>query len=59
MKTIQELLDHAFKLLDGCNTVMKDNAALPTLNSKLVGIVKDLNDARIKEITGVTPNKDE
>lgn len=58
MKTIQELYEHSIALLEGCNTILKDNSELPTLNSKLVSLVKDLNEARIKEITGIAPEND-
>jgi hypothetical protein len=58
METIQDLYDHSIELLEGCNTILKDNAELPTINSKLVGLVKDLNEARIKQITGITPEKE-
>jgi len=55
MKEKDTLYDQAMALLEGCNDILKDNPALPTINTKLAGVVKDLNDIRIKTLTGIKP----
>jgi len=47
-----ELYNDAVTLLKDCNTHLKGNAQLGTINIKLAGVVKDLNDIIIKELTG-------
>lgn len=48
-KTLHE---EAIELLERINTELKDHKLLDTLNTKMVGVVKDLNDVRIGAITG-------
>jgi hypothetical protein len=48
-KTLHE---EAIELLERINTELKDHKLLDTLNTKMVGVVKDLNDVRIGSITG-------
>lgn len=49
----QNLYNQAMTLLEGCNSVLKDDSQLPTINVKLAGVVKDLNDILIRELTGI------
>lgn len=53
MKTSADLYDSAMTLLEGCNLLLKEDPQLPTINTKLAGVVKDLNDIRIRELTGI------
>jgi ribosome-binding factor A len=55
-KTLHE---EAMELLERINTELKDHKLLDTLNIKMVGVVKDLNDVRIGEITGKTSPENE
>ena len=55
MKDKETLYDQAMTLLEGCNTHLKDDPMLPTINTKLAGVVKDLNDIKIKTLTGIKP----
>jgi len=42
----------ALRLLEGINEILKDNPNLGTINIKMVGVVRDLNNVRIEKITG-------
>jgi hypothetical protein len=53
MKNVSDLYDSAMALLEGCNSLLKEDPQLGTINTKLAGVVKDLNDIRIKELTGI------
>jgi hypothetical protein len=53
-KTLHE---EAIELLERINTELKDHKLLDTLNTKMVGVVKDLNDVRIGAITGKEINE--
>lgn len=53
MKDKQALYDQAMALLESCNDILKDDPQLATINVKLTGVVKDLNDILIKELTGI------
>lgn len=44
--------EDAMKLLEGISQEMKEAKQLDTLNTKMIGVVKDLNEVRIEEITG-------
>jgi len=46
------LYDQAVALLERINNELKGNKQLDTINSKMVGVVKDLNEVRISDITG-------
>lgn len=50
----EKLYRDAVTLLENINEVLKENQKLETINSKMVGVVKDLNDVRIEKITGKT-----
>ena len=54
MEDKQHLYEKAMELLKECNTMLKDDPHLATINTKLVGVVKDLNEIVIKEVTGIT-----
>lgn len=58
MEEKKALYDQAMGLLEGCNTYLKDDPQLPTINSKLSGVIKDLNDIRIKCLTGLNPEEE-
>ena len=53
MKEVEDLYNSAMALMKGCNNLLKEDPQLPTINVKLAGVVKDLNDIRIKELTGI------
>jgi hypothetical protein len=53
MKNTTELYNSAMELLKGCNEILKEDPQLPTINVKLAGVVKDLNEIRVKELTGI------
>lgn len=53
MKEKKALYEAAMALLEGCNTHLKEDPQLPTINTKLAGVVKDLNDILIKSLTGI------
>ena len=53
MKSIADLYNNAMELLKGCNELLKEDPQLPTINVKLAGVVKDLNELRVKELTGI------
>ena len=46
------LHEESIALLERINAELKDHKLLATLNTKMVGVVKDLNDVLIGEITG-------
>jgi hypothetical protein len=49
--TTPDLYNDAVTLLKDCNVHLNGNAQLSTINVKLIGVVKDLNDIIIKELT--------
>jgi hypothetical protein len=59
MEEKKALYDQAMALLEGCNVYLKDDPQLPTINVKMAGVIKDLNDIRIKNLTGFSPNAEE
>ena len=46
------LYQEAIDLLTRINSELKDAEIIKTINVKMVGVVKDLNDIMVKEITG-------
>ena len=52
MEEKKQLYDRAIVLLEDINKHLKDDVNLPTINVQMVGVVKNLNDARIRELTG-------
>lgn len=48
----KSLHEEAMELLERINTELKGSKYLATLNSKMVGVVKDLNEVWIASITG-------
>jgi hypothetical protein len=52
MQDIRDLYECSMDLLQNCNEVLSGDAQLQTINTKLAGVVKDLNDIMIKELTG-------
>jgi hypothetical protein len=48
-RTLQE---EALDLLERINTDLKGHSLIDTINTKMVSVVKDLNEVRICEITG-------
>ena len=59
IKEIKELYQKSMALLEGCNEHLKDDEKLSTLNTKLSGVVKDLNDIIIRDTTGITIKNEE
>jgi hypothetical protein len=53
----QSLHQEALDLLQRINADLKNNKLLETLNVKMVGVVKDLNDVQIAVITGKEMNE--
>jgi len=51
MKDKKALYDLAMTLLEGCNTHLKDDEKINTINTKLAGVVKDLSDIIIRDTT--------
>jgi hypothetical protein len=45
------IYENAIALLERINVELKDHPSLETINSKMIGVVKDLNEVRISEIT--------
>jgi len=55
----EKLYYDAVRLLEGINDVLKDHPDLDTINIKMVGVVRDLNNVRIGKITGkIDPDSD-
>lgn len=48
----KSIYEEAFSLLERINDELKEHKLIDTLNSKMTGVVKDLNDVRIISITG-------
>lgn len=48
----RSVYEDAVDLLERINTELKANKNLDTINTKMVGVVRDLNNARIEKITG-------
>jgi hypothetical protein len=46
------LYEDAITLLERINNELKESKQIDTLNSKMVSVVKDLNEVRIEKITG-------
>lgn len=46
------IYDQAVQLLERINSELKDHALLDTINTKMVGVVTDLNKVRVMAITG-------
>jgi len=53
IKDIKELYSKAMVLLEGCNDTLQQDEKLSTINTKLAGVVKDLNDIIIRDTTGI------
>jgi len=53
------MYEDAVTLLERINSELKDSEWLGTINTKMVGVVKDLNDVRIKQITGSKSSEEE
>jgi len=51
------MYEDAVDLLERINSEMKDNKNLDTINIKMIGVVRDLNNVRIEKITGKEPDK--
>jgi hypothetical protein len=56
MKEKKHLYEQALALLEDCNDKLKEDALLPTINSLMASVVKNLNEVMIKELTGINPN---
>ncbi|HUU99469.1 MAG TPA: hypothetical protein VMW32_00765 [Bacteroidales bacterium] len=48
----EKLYKDSVELLENINKDLKDHTDLDTINIKMVGVVKDLNNVRIRKITG-------
>lgn len=48
----KSLYEDAVTLLEKINQELADHRLLDTINSKMVAVVKDLNEVRIDDITG-------
>jgi hypothetical protein len=48
----RSLYEEAIELLERMNNELKGNSHLDTLNTKMIGVVKDLNEVSIEAITG-------
>lgn len=53
MKEKRDLYNMAMELLEEVNKALKDEPSLSTINIQLSGVVKNLNDINIRELTGV------
>jgi hypothetical protein len=50
----EKLYNDAFRLFENINDVLKNHKDIDTLNSKMTGLLRDLNGVRIEKITGKT-----
>ena len=53
------IYEDAVTLLERINNELKESEWLGTINTKMVGVVKDLNEVRIKQITGSKASEEE
>jgi hypothetical protein len=53
VKEKKKLYEQAMELLEGCNVHLQDDPELPTLNSLMASVVKNLNNVLIKTLTGI------
>jgi hypothetical protein len=53
MKEKKELYQQSLDLLEKCNITLKGDPELPTINSLLASVIKNLNNIVIKEFTDI------
>ena len=51
MKEKKELYNQAMALLEGCNKILKNEPQIGLINTRLSGVVKDLNEIILNTVT--------